>query len=308
MFEHGVSILLSTYNGSKFLREQLDSLLAQSFENYIIWVRDDGSMDSTKAIIEEYKVLYPNKFNLVDWESSRNLGFGASFLRLLEVANGDLYFYCDQDDIWFQNKLEIMTSHYQNCEGKTTPCLLHSDMAYTGDGTPRESSFFDQTNYLSVCKDKFLFRGYLPGCSMALNNELKKVCLGSDYKLSHDFLAYFMAKTYGKLELINFSLLQYRVHNGNTVGLGKSTSIVLLLKDWFKYVFDSNAYRRVILSDYYILANEMRSRDNSIIEKEVYVSEELTRLGFFKRKKWYYSHFVPFDKGIIEGLIKLSLV
>ena len=81
-----LAILLSTYNGELFLSQQLDSILLQTHNDYSIWVRDDGSTDSTKEIIEKYKTLYPDKFNLVDWESSQNLGFAASFIRLLDTA------------------------------------------------------------------------------------------------------------------------------------------------------------------------------------------------------------------------------
>ncbi len=303
-----VSILLSTYNGSGYLSEQLDSLLGQSYENYIVWVRDDGSTDFTKEIIEKYKVLHPNKFQLVDWESSRNLGFGASFLRLLEVADGELYFYCDQDDVWMTDKLETMTTYYLNVMDKTVPCLLHSDLSYLGEPSQENIGFFKRTSYIKSYSNRLLLRGFLPGCSMAFNKPLKMKCLDLKYNGSHDFLTYFAAKVYGQVELIDEKLFYYRVHEQNTVGLGKKTSTKILFKDLFKYIFNSTSYRDIELLGYYRFANTVRKIDNKLIESEVYKKDEVDRMGYIRRKYWYYNHFSIYDKGILEGLIKLCLV
>ncbi len=308
MFEQDVSILLSTYNGSKFIREQLDSLLAQSYENFIIWVRDDGSKDATREIVEEFKALYPNKFKLVDWESSQNLGFGASFLRLLEVADGDLYFYCDQDDVWNTNKLTIMTSKYNHVIDKTIPCLLHSDLSYIEESLQKNTGFFERTNYITSNQNHLLLRGFLPGCSMAFNKPLKMKCLDLKYNGSHDFLTYFAAKVYGKIELIDEKLFYYRLHAQNTVGIGKQTSTKTLFKDLFKYILNPTTYRDIELLGYYRFANTVRKVDNKLIESEVYKKDEVDRMGYIKRKYWYYNHFSPNVKGILEGLIKLCLV
>lgn len=303
-----VSILLSTYNGSKFLREQLDSLLSQSYENFIIWVRDDGSTDSSNEIIEEYKAQHPLKFNLVDWESPQNLGFGASFLRLLEVADGDLFFYCDQDDIWKTNKLDFMTSKYNLVKDKTIPCLLHSDLSYIEEPFKKNAGFFERTNYISLYQNNLLLRGFIPGCSMALNRSLKMKCLDLKYNRSHDFLTYFAAKVYGHIELIDEKLFYYRLHEQNTFGIGKQTSTKILFKDLVKYIFNSTSYRDIELLEYYRFANTVRKNDNKLIQSEVYKKEEVDRMGYIKRKYWYYNHFSPYNKGILEGLIKICLI
>ena len=99
-----VVILLSTYNGEKYLKEQLDSLLNQTYKNIDIYIRDDGSKDETVNIIKKYQ----NEYDNIHLEEGKNLGFIKSFFELLKNGdeNVDIYSYCDQDDIWEEDKIE----------------------------------------------------------------------------------------------------------------------------------------------------------------------------------------------------------
>lgn len=308
MIEKNISILLSTYNGSPYLKEQIDSLLTQTNQDFAIWVRDDGSTDSTKQIISEYKSLYSQKFNLVDWDVNENLGFGDSFLRLLEIAEGDLFLFCDQDDIWFPNKLDTILEFYKDQPDKTKPMLIHSDMSYLSDSVFCDVGFFKRTNYIASHMNRILFRGFLPGCTMAFNRSVKDICQRIKYKSSHDFLVYFVAKTYGQVYIIKEKLIRYRLHNRNTVGIGKSTPILFLIKDLLKYAFNSKAYRDIELEGYYDFAKHCRAYDLSLKEVGVLLKVEVDNLGFWERKKWYYNHFFSLDKGVIEGILKIILI
>ena len=98
-----VKILLSSYNGEQYIREQIDSLLSQTQTGVEILVRDDGSTDSTKAILDEYQDR-----DRLSWYGGENLGPGLSFWKLLEDSGeADYYAFCDQDDVWDQDKVEI---------------------------------------------------------------------------------------------------------------------------------------------------------------------------------------------------------
>lgn len=98
-----VAILISTYNGEKYLKEQMDSLLNQTYKNIDIYIRDDSSTDGTIKIIEEY-IKNTSNIKLIKGE---NLGFVKSFFELLkEVREADYYAFCDQDDIWMEDKIE----------------------------------------------------------------------------------------------------------------------------------------------------------------------------------------------------------
>ena len=98
-----VVILISTYNGEKYLAEQLDSLLNQTYQNIKIFIRDDGSKDKTIDIIKEYQ----KKSEKIFLTEGKNIGFINSFFELLKLSNNaDYYAYCDQDDVWMEDKIE----------------------------------------------------------------------------------------------------------------------------------------------------------------------------------------------------------
>ena len=303
-----VSILISTYNGSKYIDDLMNSLFNQTYENFKILIRDDGSVDDTKRIIEKYKDLFPEKVVLVDWENSHNIGFAASFYRLCTHADADLYFFCDQDDIWEQKKIETMLIQYkQEKNNKSIPILLHSDLSYISNNNNYYNSFFDLTRYQSKITDKVLFRGFLPGCTMAFNQELKDIYVKVGTLLTHDFSVYLIAKLYGKIITIDDKLIQYRLHENNTIGIGEKTSLNFLIKDFFKYFFYPKKYRLIILNDYCKVINQIRALDDSLYKKELYYVHEIETLSIIKRKKWFYNHFYPFEKGFFEGFVKLIL-
>jgi glycosyltransferase involved in cell wall biosynthesis len=110
-----VQILLATYNGARFLREQLDSLFNQTFQDFTVLIRDDGSTDNTVQIIEEYNQKFPNKITLLE-DSFKNVGATQNFGILLENATADYIFFCDQDDIWVKHKIEKSLQKIQSLE------------------------------------------------------------------------------------------------------------------------------------------------------------------------------------------------
>ena len=102
MADKKVAIIMSTYNGEPFIRQQLDSILNQTYKNIELVVRDDGSKDKTVEIIKEYQEKYEN----IKFFQGENLGFVKSFFELLKLTEADYYSYADQDDIWIENKIE----------------------------------------------------------------------------------------------------------------------------------------------------------------------------------------------------------
>ena len=99
-----VDILLATYNGERFLDEQMHSLLSQSYTEWHLIIRDDGSTDNTLAIIQRYKKQYPNKITILE-DNLANLGACRNFGRILEQSDADYAMFCDQDDVWLPKKI-----------------------------------------------------------------------------------------------------------------------------------------------------------------------------------------------------------
>ena len=116
-----VCVLLSTYNGEKFLEKQLNSLFSQTYKNFDLLIRDDGSNDNTINILEKYKINYLK---------GKNIGVIKSFFKLLEIAlhkEYEYFLFCDQDDIWELDKIEKQL-FFISSKNQKLPILVHSDM------------------------------------------------------------------------------------------------------------------------------------------------------------------------------------
>lgn len=122
MINKKVMVLLSSYNGEKYIAEQIDSILGQTYDNITIFVRDDGSTDNTVAILKEYEAK-----GQIRLECGENCGFIASFLWLIEHSEGmDYYAFADQDDVWLPEKIELAIRRLEKTDG-TKPVLYFSE-------------------------------------------------------------------------------------------------------------------------------------------------------------------------------------
>ena len=127
MEDKKVTILMSTYNGEKYLEEQIDSLLNQTYKNISILIRDDGSKDNTVHIIKEKKKSNDN-ITLIE---GKNVGFIKSFLELINLAEkSDYYAYCDQDDVWMEEKIQRAVEFFEMCG----VCFGQSNKSFTRFG------------------------------------------------------------------------------------------------------------------------------------------------------------------------------
>lgn len=130
-----VNILLATYNGSKYIREQLDSLLAQTYPNITIYIRDDGSKDNTVSIVQDYMAQNTSSKKIILLENGGiNLGCPASFYQILkECAPADYYAFCDQDDIWYPDKIKWAVEKLEKESQRNKPCVYFSAYEYYTD-------------------------------------------------------------------------------------------------------------------------------------------------------------------------------
>lgn len=120
-----VNILLSTYNGEKYLAEQIESILDQTFKGWTLLIRDDGSNDGTSEIIKGYESK-DARIKFINKNKIENIGIHKSFKSLAKFSDADWYFLCDQDDVWLPNKIENMLNY---TEGKSEEAkLVYSDL------------------------------------------------------------------------------------------------------------------------------------------------------------------------------------
>ncbi len=213
-----VAVLMATYNGEKYLREQLDSILSQSYKNIKIYIGDDASKDSTSKILETYQKQFPEKISYVINKS--NLGVVKNFEQLIQNCQEPYIALADQDDIWKVNKLELSLKKLQTIEN-SGPAMVHSDLTMVDISCKLlKSSFFDFRK-IKFSQDrsinKIISHNGVMGCTILFNQALKEKLLPFPEKLdTHDYWIALVNETIGKRYTIEESLIQYRIHENNT--------------------------------------------------------------------------------------------
>ena len=221
-----IDILLSTYNGEEFLREQIDSILAQTEREWRLLIRDDGSEDSTLKIIETYTSEYPGKIVLSDDDISDPLGPCQSFHQLMRMSSAPYVMFCDQDDVWMPDKIEKMLNVLMNLEkrnGEKTPILVHSDLQVVDSHLELIYSSFFKCNHLNP--DTFhlpqlTFRNSVTGCACICNRALIDISLPLPSEaIMHDWWIAMTATLLGKVFCMSEPLVKYRQHSKNVLGV-----------------------------------------------------------------------------------------
>lgn len=182
-----VNIIVSTYNGEKYISQQIDSLLGQDYPDVEIYVRDDGSTDGTLDILRQYEEK--GKIKLI--VGSENLGYCGSFFELLKIAeNGEYWSFCDQDDIWYKEKVKRAVEFLETKKGENRKPLLYYSFSKMIDENGRSMGI--QKPPEGTLEFRRAFTGtFGVGFSMVINRELRDAMLKCDpHKVhAHDWLA-----------------------------------------------------------------------------------------------------------------------
>ena len=220
-----VCVLLSTYNGEKYLRPLLDSVLSQRDVDVHVLIRDDKSTDQTPDIISDYLNRYQNVELL---QSDRNLGPANSFMELLYSAGKyDYYAFADQDDIWKPEKLTAAISLLSQYDPNEKLLYCSNQMLYT-DGEEKGMRYTREPNH-SVTQ--LICGNHIAGCTMVINYALKAFLSDEKNRPSpdvlkirmHDVWLLLVAEITGRVIYDPESYIYYRIHENNTVGVRKDT-------------------------------------------------------------------------------------
>lgn len=229
-----VAILLSTYNGSLFIKDQIESIIKQDYINWELFIRDDGSTDSTIDIIKDYCNRFTNFHFIIGKES---LGSAKSFLWLLENIESDYYMFCDQDDVWNTDKIKKSLNSLKEIEIPNVTSLVFSNATVVTEDLKIINKSFWIYNKISPSlllanPDYINVYNSAPGCTMIFNNCLRDIVLKqiNNNILMHDWLIMIIALKFGKVNYIDEALMLYRQHQNNVVGAKKVTLYNRLLK------------------------------------------------------------------------------
>ncbi len=222
MTKKRVAVLMSTYNGEKYLREQMESLFGQEGVDITICVRDDGSSDGTVAILREYAEA--NKIILYTGE---NLGFAKSFQEVTRLApHCDYYAFCDQDDVWLPKKL-LNAVEVLEKEDDTIPLMYYTNFTVVNENL--EQIVKNSRGYIEEHDPKRFQNALLctgaNGCTEVFNNATREAFLRvpPDRIIGHDYSINTIASGLGRVIYSPESSILYRQHGGNALGYATGT-------------------------------------------------------------------------------------
>ena len=232
---NGIAILLAAYNGEKYIEEQLDSLLAQSNHEWELYIHDDGSDDRTVQLIAKYIDSYPEKIHLIEGASCGSAK--ENFFNLLNNVNADYYMFCDQDDVWLENKIDRTFQDMTEMEkavSQDLPILVYTDLKVTDQNLNVVSESMNSYQKLKPDENTFknlLVQGKVSGSTVMINRACAEMVLKTHDTSSiimHDWWCSLVAAKYGVIKYIDEALILYRQHDRNVVGAKNVNS--------FKYI------------------------------------------------------------------------
>lgn len=300
-----VSIIVSTYNGEKYIKEQIDSLLNQKYKNIDIYVRDDGSKDATPHILKEYKEKYPN----IKIYLENNIGVVGSFFNCLKKAieNSEYFAFCDQDDIWHNDKIEKAINKLKTLKDNK-PKLYFSEFNYCD-----EKMKYDSTSKMN--RKGYNFRNSLVECvssgntmlfdkkmaELILENDTNDICL-------HDWWVYMLATSLGSIIYDPEPSLEYR-RTGNNVTPGGGGFLKLqffrikkfLVSDYFKNI------RKQIKKFNYCYYDKVSEEDKKLLD--LFNTQNYNIKNTLKKVMWpKYFRQKKFDEILIRCMFLIGKI
>ncbi|WP_040952377.1 glycosyltransferase family 2 protein [Gorillibacterium massiliense] len=301
-----IAILLSTYNGSRYLQDFLNSLKQQTFQQFTLFIRDDGSTDETFEIIKKYNA---ENQHVEIVSASGNVGVIRSFSLLmehaLECSSFEYFMFADQDDVWLPQKIETTLFNMRKMENcnNMQPILVHSDLVVVDEKLKQISpSFWKYQNlnpeYHQI--NRLLVQNVITGCTMMVNRSLAK--LGVPFPseaIMHDWWLGLVASCFGEISYLNESTILYRQHEINNIG-AKKFSLFFALKRMFSPVIFTKNYRQAqcIVDCYDALLNEPELANQLAVLKAF---QSMKSAHYFNRIKTMI-RFKFFKQGILRNI------
>jgi glycosyltransferase involved in cell wall biosynthesis len=248
-----VVILLGTYNGARFVGEQIRSIQSQTVDNWTLFIRDDASDDGTTEIIGGL-ATHDTRIRLVD-DGHGRLGIVKNFGELTRMAHAqgaDYVLFSDQDDVWNTSKIQEQLAYLRNVEeihGENTPILVYSDLEVVDEQLRRiHPSFMSYQGLTHESRDPLrvlLTQNFVTGCATAMNRALLNVAVPLPPNvIMHDWWVALCAAVCGQIAFLPKALVRYRQHAANQLGAEGLFKMLNPLSD--------ASSRRLSRSEYYV--------------------------------------------------------
>jgi Glycosyltransferases involved in cell wall biogenesis len=226
-----VNIVMPTYNGARFLVQQIESIQDQTYTDWNLLIRDDGSTDETIDIIKRF-VEQDSRIKYINPNDQRNLGVIDSFYTLVKYSQADFYFFSDQDDIWLPKKLEICLKEAKKHDN-SRPIMYYTDLKVVDEqlNIISESMIKSQSHHANTTLLAELTENTVTGGVSMANDALIELWQDTDDVIMHDWYLALLAASMGELVFINQPTELYRQHDNNVLG---ARTWQKRLKQWAK--------------------------------------------------------------------------
>lgn len=234
-----VAIMMATYNGESFIEEQLQSILRQTYQDWVLFIHDDHSKDETVKILLDYQDKYPNKIILITDSTvqggSSEKNFAAIHDWVTRNYNFNYFMFSDQDDYWKQDKIRNSIKLIKEREALSEqPILVHSDLEVVDQNLETLGNSFFEYRALdskATSLNRLLIQNNVTGCTMLWNRLLNnKLNLNNDAVVMHDWWIALTASAFGEICFLNEATIKYRQHGKNVVGATRVNTFSFIIK------------------------------------------------------------------------------
>ena len=286
-----IDILLATYNGERFIRKQIESILTQTYCDWKLIIQDDGSSDGTIKILQSYQDQYPDKIKI--FLNKNNSGSCISnFLSLAQRSDSEYVMFCDQDDVWIDNKIEVTLREMKRLERETkdkkVALLVHTDLCVVDENLNLISKSLFKYQKMNRHGDKInnlLVQNIVTGCTIMCNRSLisllNLVDIENQYIIMYDWWIGLIAATFGKIGFVNKPLVLYRQHGLNQVGAKKTESISYFVNK----LLNLNQVLQRLDETHYQAAEFLNIYRKFLSEDNINIIEKYVNLNNYKKLK-----------------------
>lgn len=284
-----VSIAIATYNGEKYLEQQLDSIFSQTYKNIEVIVSDDKSTDTTQKILEKYKNTYGLKYEI----NLQQLGVTKNFEKAICLCKGEYIVLADQDDVWLPTKIETLVNEIQDYSMVYSNAGFINENNVVSDSTMKDKYYLygfdsDQENFFQYV----VLNSFILGCSVMFKKDLLEQALPLYQSTrNHDWWLVYCAQQQNGIKFVDEVLFNYRIHANNYSRSMKRINFFTQVSNFFatKRKEDRNKLYLKLNEILYILKYKLYNNKN----------EEVFLMEVQRYCRSYFSTFIHFETFLI---------
>ncbi|HFH9489178.1 TPA: glycosyltransferase family 2 protein [Streptococcus agalactiae] len=286
-----VNILMATYNGEKFLAQQIESIQKQTFKEWNLLIRDDGSSDKTCDIIRNFTAK-DSRIRFINENEHHNLGVIKSFFTLVNYEVADFYFFSDQDDVWLPEKLSVSLEAAKH-KASDVPLLVYTDLKVVNQelNILQDSMIRAQSQHANTTLLPELTENTVTGGTMMINHALAEKWFTPNDILMHDWFLALLAASLGEIIYLDLPTQLYRQHDNNVLGARTMDKRFKILREgpksiftrYWKLIHDSQKQASLIVDKY---GDIMTANDLELIKCFIKIDKQ----PFMTRLRWLWKY------------------